>query len=202
MAKSFKDFPPAAQAGVVSLLALIVVAIPFYLYVYPLLGQRAALDDEVKTLIAENKQNQAVEQEHTQYQIKIAQLKTQLETQRLLLPDTQATDEFMKTVFKDAAEAGVHVRTFLPQPPSPKDYYVEVPYKVRLDGTYWELVNYFRKLSGETRIISVTNIALGPPAGGGLGSFEVSPSESVGADCTLVTYFNKQATPAPVTTKK
>ncbi|MGD0695045.1 MAG: type 4a pilus biogenesis protein PilO [Terriglobia bacterium] len=194
MAKSFKDFPPAAQAGLIGLVPLIVVGVLSYLYVYPLADQRADLDSQVKKLTAENKINQAFEQKQTEYKNRISQLQTELETLRSIVPDEQATDEFMQMVFRTGTEAGVHVRTFLPQPLVPKDYYVEEPFKVRLDGTYWGLVNYFDRLAHEQRIVSVTDIKLGTPSGGGLGSYEVAPSESVGADCVLVTYFNKLGT--------
>lgn len=202
MARSFKEFPPAAQAGLLALLVLIVVGALSYFYVYPLFDQRAALEDQVKKLTAENKQNQAFEQKQTEYRIKISQLESQLDTLRSMVPDSQATDEFMKTIFRDAVDAGVHVRTFLPQSVSPKDYYVEAPYKVRLDGTYWGLVNYFDKLAHDQRIISVANISLGPAAAGGMGAYEVTPGESVGADCTLVTYFNKLPSSASGTPAK
>jgi len=202
MAKGFKDFPPAAQVGILALGALLVVGLSDYYKVYPLLDQRAKLEEDVKKLAADNKRDQAFEQEQTQYRIKIAQLQTQLETQRLLLPDTESLDEFMTMVFKKAAEAGIHVRTFLPQPIAPRDYYVEAPFRVHLDGTYWGLRNYFDQLAKEQRIVSVTSITIGGPMGGGMGAYTVSSNETVGADCVLVTYFNKTATPTAGTTAK
>jgi len=203
MAKSFKDFPAAAQVGLLALIPLIVVGVTSYYKVYPLLDQRSQLADQVSKLTAENKRNQAFEQKQTEYRNRITQLQTELDTLRSIVPDEQSTDEFMKLVFKTASDSGIHVRTFLPQPLAPKDYYVEMPVKVRLDGTYWALVNYFDQLSQKQLIVSVTSLSLGTPTGGGMGSYEVPPSESVGADCVLVTYFNKLATAtAPTAPKK
>jgi len=197
MAKSFKDIPPAGQVGALALIVFVVVGAIFYFEDYPLFDQRAGLDADVKKLEAENKQNQAFEQKQTEYKNRISQLSGELETLRSIVPDQQATDDFMKMVFKTASESGVHMRTFVPLSLVSRDYYVEQPFKVRLDGTYWDLVKYFERLRDQQRIVSVTNISLGAPSGGGMGSYEVTPSESVGADCTLVTYFNKLGTASP-----
>ena len=135
------------------------------------------------------------EHELAQYQNEVAQLKTQLANLTLLLPETRQTDQFMKTVFADASDVEVHVRTFIPQAEAQKDFYVETPFSVRLDGTYWSLVKFFAKLANEQRIISVTSVGLGKPGGGGMGSYSITENETVGANAVLTTYFRREAPP-------
>ena len=202
MAKSFKEFPPMAQAALLGLLAVIIVGVVSYFYVYPLFQQKADLEAKVNALEADNKKNQAFEQRATEYQNRIVQLKAQLETLRLIVPDGPNTDEFMKTIFRTAGEAAVNVRTFVAQPVVSKDYYMEMPFAIHLDGTYWAMVNYFDRLAHEQRIISVTSISLGDPKGGGMGSYQVSPSASVGANCVVTAYFNRAQPPAGATAPK
>ncbi|HLY61671.1 MAG TPA: type 4a pilus biogenesis protein PilO [Terriglobia bacterium] len=203
MAKGFKDFPPIAQAGIIAALAAVLVGVVSYMYVFPLFQTRADLSDQVAKLTAENKVNEAFEQKQTEYRNRIAQLETQLETLRSIVPDEAATDEFMKTIFNTANAASIHVRTFVAAPLVNKDYYVEMPFNIHLDGTYWSLVNYFDRLAHEQRIISVTSISLGPPLGGGMGAFEVSPTETVAANCIVTAYFNStQSAGATAKTKK
>jgi type IV pilus assembly protein PilO len=202
MARSFKDFPPLAQAGIFAVLAAALVGVASYLYVFPLFETRATLQKQVADLTAENKVNEAFEQKQTEYRNRIAQLETQLETLRSIVPDEQSTDEFMRTIFKAAGEASIHVRTFVAAPLVNKDYYVEMPFTIHVDGTYWALVNYFDRLAHEQRIISVTSINLGPPTGGGMGAFEVSPTETVSANCTVTAYFNRTQPAAGAATPK
>src|SRR5579864_6342385 len=161
MAKGFKDFPPIAQAGILGFVVILIVGGLSYYYVYPLFQQKADLEAKVNALEAQNKVNEAFEQKATEYRNRIAQLETQLETLRSIVPDSQNTDEFMKTIFRTATEAAVHVRTFVAQPIVTRDYYMEMPFTIRIDGTYWALVNYFDRLAHEQRIISVTSITLG-----------------------------------------
>lgn len=197
MAKGLKDLPPIGQAAVMALVAVVLVGGGFYYYVYPLFGQRASLQANVNQLKAENERNRAFEQKLTDYRIAIEDQKNQLKTLRLLVPDQPAVDQVMKTVFGLADSSAIHVRTFLPQAVAPKDFYSELPFKLRLDGTYWAMVDFFDRVARQQRIMSVTSIQLGSPTGGGMGAYEVGARESVGANCTLTTYFGqgKPATP-------
>jgi type IV pilus assembly protein PilO len=145
----------------------------------------------VTKLKAENDRDEAFRQQQTEYLNRIGQLEKQLETLRSIVPDEQATDEFMRSVFAAGTNAGVNIRTFIPKGPVAKDYYVELPFNLRLDGTYYSLLNFFDRLAHEQRIMSVSGLSLGSPEGGGMGSYTVPRTETVGANCTLTTYYNK-----------
>jgi len=203
MAKSFKDIPVAAQAGIFIVGAAALAGVVFYLYVLPLKEQRDTLEVQVKKLAAENQKNQAFEQQHTEYVNRIAQLQKQLDTLRSIVPDEQATDEFMKMVFDTSSASNIHVRTFIPQALVPRDLFVEMPFSLRLDGTYYSMLNFFDRLAHEQRIVSVTGLSLGPATGGGgMGAFSMSPTETVAANCVVTTYFNGPQAPATPPKKK
>jgi Tfp pilus assembly protein PilO len=68
--------------------------------------------------------------------------------------------------------------------------YTEMPFNLRLDGTYYGLLEFFDRLAREQRIVSVSGLSLGAPEGGGLGAFKVQAGETVGANCVLTTYFS------------
>ena len=78
----------------------------FWYFVLPLNDQRDGLQKEVAKLKAENDRNEAFRQQQTEYLNRIKQLESQLETLRSIVPDEQATDEFMRTVFADGASTG------------------------------------------------------------------------------------------------
>jgi type IV pilus assembly protein PilO len=202
MAKSFNDLPASIQGAVLVMVALVLAGGTFWYFVLPLYDQRDGLKKEVARLKADNDKNEAFRQQQTEYLIRIKQLESQLDTLRSIVPDEQATDEFMKTVFADGASTGTQVRTFVPKPAAAKDYYIEMPFTVRLDGTYYNLLGFFDRLSHEQRIMSVSGLTLGTPTGGGMGTYQVSPTETVGANCVLTTYYNKPLTAAAPPPKK
>ena len=200
MAKGFNDLAAPIQGAILASVAVIAAGAVFYLYVLPLKDRVEHLDKNVRQLKAENDKNEAFRQQQTEYLNRIKQLESQLVTLQSIVPDEQATDEFMRTVFNDGNGAGVEIRTFIPKPQAVKDYYVETPYAVHLDGTYYNLLNFFDRLAHEQRIMSVSGLSLGAPEGGGMGSYKIAPASTVGANCTLTTYFNKplsEAVPPP-----
>ena len=202
MPKSFSDIPVAVQITLFVLIAAVLAGAIFYFYDLPVKERRDRLQKEVAQLIAENKSNQILEAERINYLNRIAQLEKQLEALRSIVPEEQATDEFLRTVFADARASEVNVRTFIPQGLAPKDIYTEMPFNLRLDGTYYGLLGFFDRLAHEERIVSVSGLSLGPPEGGGMGAFKVHPGETVGANCVLTTYFSQVSTAAPSTAKK
>ncbi len=202
MAKTFNDLPTPVQGIIFVVVALALASVTFWYYVLPLNDQRTRLERDVNKLKAENDKNEAFRQQQTEYLNRIAQLEKQLDTLRSIVPDEQATDEFMKSIFAEGVAANVNIRTLIPRAQVARDFYIEMPFTVRLDGTYYGLVDFFNRLAHEQRIISVSDLGLGSPQGGGMGSYTVYPSETVGANCILTTFFNKPITAEPPPPKK
>jgi type IV pilus assembly protein PilO len=202
MAKGFNDLPTSVQAGI--LIAVPVLLGAGYFFegiptvadgVWPLHAKQEALHRDYLRLKAENDQNEAFRQQQTEYLNRIRELETQLQTLRSIVPDQPDTDAFMRSVFDAGTSTSINVRTFIPQAEVPKDLFVEMPFRVRLDGTYYELLSFFDRLAHEQRIVSVKDLSLGAPEGGGMGSYTVRPGETVGANCVITTYYNR-ATPS------
>jgi type IV pilus assembly protein PilO len=202
MAKAFGDLSAPIQGIILAAIAIGAAGATFWYFVLPLNDQRDGLQKEVNRLKAENDKDEAFRQQQTEYLNRIKQLESQLETLRSIVPDEQATGDFIKTVFADGEKTGTQIRTFIPKPTVSKDFYVETPFSVRLDGTYYSLVNFFDRIAHEQRIMSVSGLTLGTPEGGGMGAYQVSSRETVGANCILTTYFNKPLTAAPPPRKK
>lgn len=202
MAKNFNDLPVPVQSGVFVLTAVVLAGAVFYFVALPVRETRDRLRKEVLRLKAENMRNRVIERERAEYLDRIAQLAKELETLGSIVPEGQATDDFMRMVFADARAAEVNIRTFIPQALVQKDIYTEMPFNLRLDGTYYGLLGFFDHLAHEQRIVSVSSLSLGSPNGGGMGSFKVHAGETVGADCVLTCYFSRVSTAAPATPKK
>jgi Tfp pilus assembly protein PilO len=197
MPKSFKELPTVVQGVIFAAGAVILAGAVFYLYVLPLRAQRASLEAKVNALYAENQKNQAVERERTELLNRIAQLEKQLDTLRSIVPDEPATDQFVKMVYDTATASTIHLRTFVAQAPVARDFHVEMPFGIRIDGTYYAMLNFFDRLARQQRIVSVTGLGVGPPVGGGLGKFVILPGETVGANCVVTTYYNRSQPSAP-----
>jgi Tfp pilus assembly protein PilO len=202
MPKRFSDLPAIVQVAIFVLFAVVLAGAVFYFYDLPVSATRDSLRKQVDDLTAENKRNQILEAQRIDYLKRIAQLEKELETLRSIVPEEQATDDLLRMVFADARASEVNVRTFIPQALARKDIYTEMPFNLRLDATYYELLGFFDRLAHETRIVSVSGLSLGSPEGGGMGVFRIHAGETVGANCVLTTYFSPVSTAAPATPKK
>jgi len=202
MPKSFGELPVAVQGGVYALIAVALAGAVFYFLVLPVQETRDTLRAKIEKLKLENLRNQSIERERTAYLKRIAELEKQLEALRSIVPEEQSTDDFLRVVFADAKATDVNIRTFIPQNLVQKDIYTEMPFNVRIDGTYYGLLAFFDHVAREQRIVSVSGLSLGPPAGGGMGSFKVGAGETVGANCVLTSYFSAIPKTAPATPKR
>lgn len=193
MGDRFNQLPPAAQATVLVVFALALAGFTFWYFALPESHHLATLQRQVKTLKAENDRNEAFKREQTEYLNRIAQLSDQLKTLQSIVPDQPATDVFVRSVYHTGVSSDVYIRTFVAEPLVRKELYVAMPYRLHLDGTYYRLLRFFDHLAHNQRIVAVTNLTLGAPGGGGMGSYKVSNDETVGANCVLTTYYNRPA---------
>ena len=62
-----------------------------------------------------------------------------------------------------ARKNNVEIRSFLPGGPSQKEYYIEVPYTLSMQGTYHSIARFFASVALEERIFNVRNVIYGVP---------------------------------------
>ena len=196
MPKGFNDLPGNTQTIILVVIALAASAAVYWYLDFPLKTQRDSIEIKVKAITAQNERNEAFRAQQTEYLNQIKQLKEQLATLTSIVPNKPYTDHFITLLHQDSLATNTHIRSFVARPKVQKDLYVELPFRLRLDGTYYQLVNFFQKLAQAQRIVTVTGLTLGQPQGGGLGSYKVPKFETVGANCTVTTYYNSPA-PTP-----
>lgn len=179
-------------------MAAFIAGFAFWYLVWPLAGQRDALAKQVNDLHAQNVRDRSFEQQHAEYLRRIAEADKQLQVLRTIVPDEPNIDEFVRMIHGAESDSFVHIRSFAAEPLNPRDLYTEMPFKLRVDGTYYALVDFFSRLAGGERIVNVTDLALGPAESGAAGgTYKVQPGETVGTNCVLITYFNRPAGSAP-----
>lgn len=197
MAKSFQEYPRSVQAAILVSLPLGVAVFVLWYWVLPLNQQRQTLSKQVSVLHAQNATNRLWEQQRTLLQKQIAEAQTRLHLLQAMVPDEPDYDDVVKVVHAAEDASGVHVRSLSAQPPATADVYVQLPFKLRVDGTYYALLNFFDRLGQTPRITSVSELSLGATTATGRGAYTVSPSETVAADFVLSAYYNRAPEAGP-----
>lgn len=127
----------------------------------------------------------------------------QLDTLKTIVPEEKEVDEFIRQVQGAASASNVQLRRLTAQNIVPKEYHYEMPFEAQADGPYFNVLDFFSRLSRLSRIINVGDLQFNDPSGTGGGAsgarYPVRPGETVSGVFTVTTFFTKPAdtTPAP-----
>ena len=79
-----------------------------------------------------------------------------------------------------------------------RQYHFEMPFEIQVDGPYYEIVDFFSRLSRLSRIINVGNLKFGG-LGDGKTQYPARPNTTVTGTCVVTTFFTMPAGPATAT---
>jgi type IV pilus assembly protein PilO len=204
--RSFKELPYVAQIGSVALVVLLLAVGAYMFSLEPL-----AKANQADALTLKSKQAEVAQL--TPFKAKLADLlaqtetlKAQLEAQRKIVPEEKEVPAFITVVHDESIAAGVEVRRYTPKDTTTKDYYVEVPFEIDVDGPYYSVLNFYDRIQKMERIVSVSHLTMGALKGGKAPvkkSYKWSPHETVSASCLVTTFYStSKGGPQPVAAKK
>jgi type IV pilus assembly protein PilO len=203
---SFKELPYVAKIGIVALVIILLAAGAYMFALEPL-----AKANEADALTLKSKQAEIAQL--TPYRTKLAELnaqtehlRVQMEAQRQVVPEEKEVPDFITLVESESRRAGVEIRRYTPKDTTAKEYYVEVPFEIDVDGPYYAVLNFYDRIQKTERIVNVSRLVMGALKGGRVPakkSYKWSPSETVSASCVLTTFYStSKGGPPPVAAKK
>lgn len=191
MAFRFRELPWYLQTFLFFVIAVGLFLAGELLSVSPVkaaLDQKAEKDRTYQTLVAEVSRLQAVRQQHQEFLTKLKGLEDQLTRSRDLVPDKKQTDDFIRLLQGSALGAQVSIRRLTAKSVVFKDFYAEMPFEVELDGPYYNVMDFFARLAGSTRIVNAGAVKLG-----GIDTAkskrDYTPGTTVAGTCIVTTYY-------------
>ena len=100
----------------------------------------------------------------------------------LKLPKEEEIPALIDSVYSDISAAGLEPKKFAPKGQVNKDIYAEIPIEMNLKGSYFELANFFDRISRLPRIVNVRDLNLKRSKGSSQRDIELD------ADFTTVTF--------------
>jgi len=185
--------------GLVALaIAVILVLAGLYVPFSPVAQERAAYDKAVQDrtkLNQEVTQLQVYKQRYGELKQQMDALNKQLDTLKTIVPEEKEVDEFIRQVQGAASASNVQLRRLTAQPITPKEFHFEMPFEAQADGPYFNVLDFFSRLSRLSRIINVGDLQFDDPSGStSKGTrYPVRPGETVSGVFTITTYFTKPA---------
>jgi len=126
-------------------------------------------------------------------------LNKQLDTLKTIVPEEKEVDEFIRQVQGAASASNVQLRRLTSQNIVPKEFHYEMPFEAQADGPYFNVLDFFSRLSRLSRIINVGDLQFDDPnaSTNRAAKYPVRPGETVSGVFTITTYFTKPAETAP-----
>ena len=202
MANPFQSMSVIMQGLLALAIAVVLVLAGVYVPVSPVAQERDEFDKAVRQrsqLNQEVTQLQVYRQRYGELKSQMDALSKQLETLKTIVPEDKEVDEFIRLVQGAAVASNVQVRRLTALPIAAKEYHYDMPFEVQADGPYFNVLDFFQRLSRLSRIINVGDLQLDDPgtASSKETKYPVRPGTTVTGIFTITTYFTKQADTTP-----
>lgn len=206
MANPFRDMSVIMQGLVAAAIAVILVLVGIYVPFSPVAQERDQVDKAVKERAQLNQEVQQLsvyKQRKGELTQQMDALNKQLDTLKTIVPEEKETDEFIRLLQGAASASNVDLRKLKALAVAPKDNnYFEMPFEVQADGPYFNILDFFGRLSRLSRIINVGDLQFNDPDTTKATRYALKPGSTVVGVFTATTYFTKPAEAAPPATAK
>ncbi|HWZ98862.1 MAG TPA: type 4a pilus biogenesis protein PilO [Candidatus Dormibacteraeota bacterium] len=206
MANPFRDMSVIMQGLVAAAIAVILVLVGIYLPFSPVAQERDQVDKAVKERAQLNQEVQQLsvyKQRYGELKQQMDALNKQLDTLKTIVPEDKETDEFIRLLQGAASASNVDLRRLKALTVASKENnYFEMPFEVQADGPYFNILDFFGRLSRLSRIINVGDLQFNDPDTSKATKYVMKPGSTVVGVFTATTYFTKPADSAPATPAK
>src|SRR6202011_2775631 len=200
MANPLRDMSVIMQGLLAVAITVVLVVVGVYVPLSPVAQERDEVDKAVRQrsqLNQEVTQLQVYRQRYGELKSQMDALSKQLETLKTIVPEEKEVDEFIRLVQGAATASNVQVRRLTAQTIVAKEFHYDMPFEVQADGPYFNILDFFGRLSRLSRIINVGDLQFDDPAGATAKGtkYVVRPGSTVTGTFTATTYFTKPADP-------
>ena len=156
-------WPLPVRAGAVGLCFVVVAATLFYLFVWsseqPELERRQAEEQDLRTQFR-TKHAKATNLEV--YKQELADIERSFGALLRQLPGKTEVPNLLVDISQTGLAAGLDEKLFQPSPEEKRDFYAELPIKIRLSGSYHQFGAFVSGIAALPRIVTLHDIEIKP----------------------------------------
>lgn len=98
------------------------------------------------------------------YKLQLEKMKVKFGALLKQLPPKTEIPELLEDISRSGIRAGLNFQLFDPQPEVEHDFYIELPIKIIVDGTFHQLAKFISDVAGMRRIVTLHNFDIKFPA--------------------------------------
>src|SRR2546427_4145588 len=196
MANPLRDMSEIMQGLVAAAIAVVLVLVGIYLPFSPVAQEKDQVDKAVQQraqLTQEVQQLQVYQRRFGELKQEMDALNKQLDTLKTIVPEEKETDEFIRLLQAAASASNVSIRRLTAQPVVAREFHFEMPFELQADGPYFNVLDFFARLSRLSRIINVGDLVFEEPGKAKGTKYPMRPGTTVSGIFTVTTFFTKSA---------
>jgi type IV pilus assembly protein PilO len=149
------QWPMPIKIGVILGVGLLIIALGYWLIIKGNFEQYATLQTQEATLKAdfETKQHQASNLQAYRNQLQL--MNERFGTMLKQLPAKNEMPGLLEEISKTGIASGLKFKLFAPQPEIAHDFYIELPIKIEVVGSYMQLAVFLSRVAEMNRIVTL-----------------------------------------------
>jgi type IV pilus assembly protein PilO len=161
--KDVGRWPGPIRGGAIALIFLVLAG--FFVYMFPIRNQmpmleQARLDEQALLNTFDEKQRKAANFEA--YKAQLKEMERSFGAMLRQLPGRTEVPNLLVDISQTGLAAGLEEKLFQPAGEVRKDFYAELPIKIRLTGSYHEFGNFVSGIAVLPRIVTLHDIVISP----------------------------------------
>lgn len=155
---AYTRLPRNQQFIAAAVIAAVIAGAFYFLWYTDKETELAGLEKTLKDLNGQIAELNVVKANLPALEKEVDQLSLRLDQLRRILPPAKETPDLMKRLQALASQSNLKIRTFVPAQAAQKDFYLEWPIEIQVDGTYPNLGTFFDRVGRLPRIVNIGNL--------------------------------------------
>lgn len=154
------QWPMPIKIGVICGVSVLIIALGYWLIIKANFEQFTTLKKQEATLKSnfESKQNQASNLQAYRNQLQL--MNERFGAMLKKLPEKNEMPGLLEEISKTGVISGLKFELFAPQPEIKHDFYIELPIKITVEGTYMQLALFLSRVAEMNRIVTLHEFSI------------------------------------------
>ncbi|MFB6264447.1 MAG: type 4a pilus biogenesis protein PilO [Bradymonadaceae bacterium] len=171
----FNSYPLGLRWAAFATVFVFLFVVFWFFFYSPVQARIEQQKEERKNLVEKHQKYKQLSENRAQVRRKINKLEKAIMLAKEKLPGSAQIPRLLQLIHEKAKTAGLKILNFERKPDEQKEYYVEIPIAMKLQGSYSELTDFFEYVERMSRIVNFRNLKLKrTPMAGGAGTLTVT----------------------------
>ncbi|MER3445927.1 MAG: pilus assembly protein PilO [Candidatus Dadabacteria bacterium] len=149
-----------AKLIILSVIILIICGVYWYFFWLPKSDELISARNELQKERTKLNEYENIAKELPRFEQEFNKLDREFKEAASKLPEEKEIPSLIDNIYAAVSASGLESNTFAPKPEVKKDIYAEIPIDMRVYGSYYDLANFFDRVSKLPRIVNIRDLNL------------------------------------------